>query len=66
MLSEDDVRVTAAGVADTLTSIDTGTLESTAVQRAFLAGSLDALQVVLDEPQARLTPSMPERNLRSP
>lgn len=51
MLSEDDVRSTAAGVADTLAGINAGTLESSPVQRAFLAGSLDALLLVLDEAQ---------------
>lgn len=53
MLSEDDIRRTAGGIADTLASIDAGALDATQSQRAFLAGSLDALRLVLDEVEVR-------------
>ena len=39
----------AAGLTETLASIDAGTLEATPAQRAYLAGALHALRAVLGD-----------------
>lgn len=47
-----EIRSLADGLVDTLASIDSGTLEATDSQRAFLAGALHALQALLSDSQS--------------
>lgn len=48
-MKPDEIRTAADGLADTLASIESGTLDATDAQRAYLAGSLHALRAVLGE-----------------
>ena len=49
-----DVAAAAAGLADTLASIEAGELEATSTQQAYIAGALHALRAVLGEEQLDL------------
>lgn len=40
----DDIHAAPDGLADTLASIESGALDATDAQRAYLAGALDALR----------------------
>lgn len=48
-MEHDDIAKAAAGLADTLASIEAETLEATPAQRAYMAGALHALRAVLGE-----------------
>lgn len=48
-MTQDEIGRAAEGLADTMASIDAGTLEATPAQRAYLAGALHALRAVLGE-----------------
>jgi len=51
MIEPKDARAARDGIADTLDSIERGEVKATAKQRAFLAGSVAALdQVIGDRP----------------
>lgn len=52
-MTPDEIRSAADGLADTLSSIESGTLDATDTQRAYLAGSLHAFQAVLGEAEPR-------------
>jgi hypothetical protein len=45
-----DIERAAAGLADTLASIERGELEATPTERAYLVGALDALRGVVGHP----------------
>lgn len=49
----DDIRDAADGLADTLASIESGTLDATDSQRAYLTGAHHALRAVLGEAEPR-------------
>jgi hypothetical protein len=49
MVDRQDAEMARDGIADTLASIDRGDLEATAEQRAFLAGSVAALDAVTEK-----------------
>jgi hypothetical protein len=52
-MTPDEIRTAADGLADTLASIESGTLDATDAQRAYLTGSLHALRSVLGEEEPR-------------
>lgn len=54
-MTPEEIRRAAAGIASTLASIDEGLLQSTAIERAFLAGALHALRAVLGEADVDFT-----------
>jgi hypothetical protein len=52
-MSAEEISRAAEGIADTLTSIEAGTLDATPAQRAYLAGALHALRAVLGQAEPR-------------
>jgi len=55
-MNSDEIERAAAGLADTLASIERGELEATPTQRAYLAGVVAGLQGVLGRGSARDLP----------
>jgi ABC-type sugar transport system substrate-binding protein len=51
-MTPEELVLVADGITDTLASIDAGALDATPVQRAYLAGALHALRVMLGESDA--------------
>jgi hypothetical protein len=52
-MTPEELRRAAEGITDTLASIDAGTLDATATERAYLTGALHALRAALGEADAR-------------
>lgn len=48
-MTPDEIRRAADGLAETLASVDAGTLDATPVQRAYMAGALHALRAALGD-----------------
>lgn len=53
-MNPDEIRRAADGMAETLASLDAGTLDATPAQRAYIAGALHALRAVLGEAELAL------------
>lgn len=54
-MTPEEVHRAAEGIADTLASIDAGSLDATPTERAYLAGALHALRATLGEADARFS-----------
>lgn len=48
-MSPDEIRAAADGLTDTLASIESGTLDATDAQRAYLQGARHAFRAVLGD-----------------
>jgi len=54
-MTPEEVLRAAEGIADTLSSIDAGSLDATPTECAYLSGALHALRAALGEADARFS-----------